>query len=338
MVALLVACGSVDGARQASPEVTDSTQDASQAQLSILGMDEATGMLKLHFEKDGRGITYDLRLGPKMSYPPEASELAANAELPIYEVDAQVLDGAGQPFELQIGGDSLLDSSWSFPVVQGFDEAGRLRDIQLMRAAVPALRALRLPIGLEQLRLSAIQLGLGVETRAEKQEDATAVTVPSGSVKVQAIESGLTSGTSSVVKWDYRIRVHDLFGGAGEHSSVNLRGWSASTSVVFNANSCNHGSCANNSNNSTKCTMSGFLRDDGTHTRFFYIERSSNTTVSGGCTTIEEWDSTNALHGSHNCNDDSELQVKAIHADSAQCRDCGSCHSFGLHNFAPDCR
>ena len=80
-------------------------------------------------------------------------------------------------------------------------------------------------------------------------------------------------------------------------------------------------------------------RKRGFEARGMTIEKvRCNGCRQGGCTTIEEWDSTNALHGSHNCNDDSELQVKAIHADSAQCRDCGSCHSFGLHNFAPDCR
>ncbi|WP_437953384.1 hypothetical protein WME98_23940 [Sorangium sp. So ce296] len=331
LMALASACGS------AEEPAADGAEPAPVARgLSIVEMDEPAGKLVLKFEKDGRAITYDMRLGPKMDTPPTAEELAANPELPTYQVDAQVLDAKGQPFHMQMGGDSFIDVSWAMPHVENFDEAGRLKDIRLMRDAIGAFRALKLPEGLAELRLTGIQIGLGVEEVPEKP----GLEVP---VKAQPVigegalapQGDLASGGSSVVKWDYQIRNKSIALGLGDHTAVLLRGWSSSTSVVFTAVSCNHGACADASSMSTHCTMSGFLTDDGTHTRWFYAEPSTTLSQrSGGCSTDYSWSSGS---NKHNCNDDAELQRNAIVTDSTQSTTGGSCGTSGFHNSSPSC-
>jgi hypothetical protein len=72
------------------------------------------------------------------------------------------------------------------------------------------------------------------------------------------------------------------------------------------------------------CVMPGFRTDDGTHSRYFY---------SDGCTTSYN---VTSVWG-HNCNDDSELQGRAIWHDSPQSTSGGSCNSIGPHNWAPGC-
>jgi hypothetical protein len=315
--------------------------------LSVVEMDEAAGKLVVKFENGGHTLTYDMRVGPKMLTPPSAEDLTANPELLTYEVDAQVLDANGQPFLMQMGGDSFIDASWRMPHVENFNEARRLVDIQLMRDAVPAFRKLKLPASLDQLRLTGVQIGLGVEAVPEKPDlaaltptekptpDQDKIGPPGGALSPQGV---LESGGSSVVKWDFIVRKRDIkvLGiKVGDHSAVHLRGWSSS-SVVFNAYSCNHGTCASDTGAmNTHCVMSGFRNDDGTHSRFFYNERStSQGQTPGGCSTPYGWSSGG---GHHNCNDDSELQAKSAFHDASQSTTAGSCGTSGFHNFAPGC-
>lgn len=334
LLSLASACSS------AGEPAVDGVEPAPAARgLSIVEMDEEAGKLVLKFEKDGRSLTYEMHLGPKMDTPPTAKEIEANPELPTYQIDAQVLDASGQPFQMQMGGDSFIDSSWAMPHVENFDEAGRLKDIRLMRDAVPAFRGLKLPDGLEQLRLAGIEIGLGVEEVPEKPgHEIPAQAEPVIGQGTLAPQADAVTGGAAVVKWDYQIRHKDTAGGLGDHTAVLLRGWSSSSSVVFNAVSCNHGSCANSSSMSTHCTLSGFRSDDGTHTRFFYSEPSTSTGQrSGGCTTGYSWDSGLLAGSRHNCNDDAELQRNAIYSDTAQSTTGGSCGSRGLHNSSPGC-
>lgn len=326
----------------------DSTRSILVDGLSVIEMDEAAGKLVVKFEKDGHPITYDMRVGPKMLTPPSAEDLAANPELPTYEVDAQVLDANGQTFQMQMGGDSFIDTSWMMPHVENFNEARRLADIRLMRDAVPAFRKLKLPASLDQLRLTGIEIGLGVEEVPEKPDLAVRTQTeeptpgqdkigpPGGALTPQA---AIEWGPSSVVKWDFIVRKKNLtiLGvKVGDHSAVHLRGWSSVSSVVFNAYSCNHGTCASNTSAmNTHCVMSGFRSDDGTHSRYFYREPSTSMSqVNGGCSTPYGWSSSS---GHHNCNDDSELQGRSAFHDSPQSTTGGSCGTSGLHNFAPGC-
>jgi hypothetical protein len=303
--------------------------------LSIVEMDEAGGKLVLRFEKNGRTLHFDLRLGPKMETPPSAELLAADSELPTYETDALVTDANGAPFHTQMGGDSFLDPSWQTkPHIENFDLAGRLQDIQLLRDAGAAFRKLQVPAGLEQLRLAGIQIGHTVDNMAKKSE-ASAPSAPATGDGTLAPKDTISWGPSSVAKWDYMIYDQCLFGCTGKHSSVWLRGWSSSSGIVYNAYSCNHGSCAYYSDMNWDCTMSGWRTDDGTHSRFFYSETTtSNSTYNGGCSTGYNWSSV----GGHNCNDDTQLEINAIYSDSSQSTTGGTCNSAGTNFYPPGCQ
>jgi hypothetical protein len=262
-----------------------------------------------------------MRLGPKMTFPPSADELAANPELPTSEVDVQVLDAKGQPIHLQMGGDSFIDGSWEMPSVADVDPAERRADYALMREAVAAFRAMNLPAGLQELRRAGIQLGLGVEITPDK---------PGLLAPKQSTKTAVAWGPSSINQWDFRVRKKrvSLIGiPVAEHSAVHLRGWSGGT-IVFNVETCNHGTCATSSAMTTHCVMPGFRADDGTHSRYFYFGET------GGCTTPYAW---NSGPGTHNCNDDSELQARAAYHDSPQSTTGGSCGAVGAHYYAPGC-
>lgn len=331
VLALAAACGSSAG--------TASEQAIAVDGLTVVEMDEAAGKMVLSYAKDGRTIRYELLLGAKMETPPSADELAANPELPTYMVDAQVMDATGQPFHQQMGADSFIDPTWKMPKVAGFIEADRVKDISLMRDAVAAFRKLRVPASLEQLRLTGVQIGLSVDQLYEKPAaGAAGPTTEAGGEGTIAPKATIAWGPTTVYKWDYRIRNKSIFGGAGDHTAVHLRGWSSGGSIVYNATSCNHGSCANYSDMSTHCVMSGYRYDDGTNSRYFYSDTTTSTgSRNGGCTTHYDWDSTSVLGGAHNCNDDSQLQRDAIYYDSARDTDGGVCNSLSFHNSSPGC-
>ena len=285
--------------------------------LTVVEEDQAAGKLILEYERNGRALTYDLRLGPEMQTPPSAEELALDPELPTREVDARVLDASGAVIYLQMGGDGFIDPNWSLPQVDGIDEAARRADIALMKAATSSFQNLRVSPQSQALRQTGIQISKGVGADSD-------LTDPSSLLSTQDV---LAVGGTSVKAWDFQVRKHDLVKfhvKYGEHSAVLLRGKGTKGAVVFSAVSCNHGACANASSMSTHCTSSLF-HDDGTHTRFFY---------SAGCTTSYSAFSTG---GGHNCNDDSELQGKAITHDQTQSTTDGSCSSKALHDNAPDC-
>jgi len=333
---LSVACG---GKQEAEPS------GASEDSLRVVEMDEAAGKLVVEFAHEKSRITYDMRLGPRMELPPSAEELAANPELPTYQADVRISDAQGQPFHLQMGGDGFIDPSWRMPHVENFVEAQRIADIASLRKAVEPFRHLSVPASLDQLRFVAMDIGLGVEVSPNKPDsdasdpiapaDAQPV-VPAGTVSLQGIIE--TGAPTSVVKWDFVVRKKPAtaLGFVGDHSAVELRGWTSSSVIVFRASSANHGTAASSSTMSTHCVMSGFRSDDGTHTRFFYNEMSGTTgTRLGGCSTGYRGDSS---FGGHNCNDDSELQGRAAFNDRSYSTNSGNpCASTGLHNYAPGC-
>jgi hypothetical protein len=297
--------------------------DTATGQLAIAQMSESDGKMTLQYTQDDHKIQIQLILGPSMAAAPTAEDLAANPELPTREVDMRVLDAEGRTILLQAGGHVLADPEWNMQSIEGFDEAERNREFLLLRDAVPALRALDLPPSLEELRLAAISVGLGIEETPNKPEIQEELAAATAARKVQSV---VARGPSSVVLWDFVVRDKCFPAcGVGNHSAVYLRGWSSSNSIVFRAYSCNHGTCASDTSvMKDHCVMPGFKSDDGSHSRYFYVD---------GCTT--DYNVT-SIWG-HNCNDDSELQGRAIWRDSPQSTSGGSCDSIGPHNWSPGC-
>ncbi len=314
-VGIVLALGACGSAEQGSAE--QGAVGSATEQLSVLEADEAAGKLQVRYESGGRELIYDLRLGPDMLTPPSKEELSADPDLPKSEVDARVLDANGAVIYMQMGGDGFIDPSWAMPQIKDVDEAGRVADIRLMTAATSAFRGLKTSVRLQALQQTAVQIGKGVDAEP-------ATTAPDSLSVPDAI---LARGTTGVKGWDFQVRKHDLKKLGikyGEHSAVLLRGKGTRGVIVFTAVSCNHGNCANASSMSTHCT-SPLFSDDGSYSRYFYPD---------GCTTPYGWDSTG---GKHNCNDDSELQGRAVTKDRLQSTTGGSCSSAGLHDYAPGC-
>ncbi len=331
VVGLFVAAG---GCAASSSVDDEAAQTAARSDgLTVVEADEAAGKLVAIYRSGGREITFDLRLGPPMETPP----VEADPELPSMQIDGRVLDGAGQPFYLQMGGDLFLDPSWHMPKVENVDAAGRLQDVALAREAEAAFRSLSVPASLDELRKGAIQIARSMEHVADKP-DVVVPNVPGEGGDVLAPKGvNLYGGTSSTAYWDYQIwkKGVTISLGLADHSAVRLRGWNSSKSFLFAAVSCNHGACAGASSMSVKCTMSGYRSDDGTHTRWFYSDTSTSTsTRSGGCQTTYMW---NSGPSGHNCNDDSDIQINAIYYDKSQSTTSGVCAAAGARYWAPSC-
>ncbi|MGZ3418073.1 MAG: hypothetical protein ACXVEE_09435 [Polyangiales bacterium] len=320
-----VACGG------ANPDVATSARADG---LTIVEADEVHGKLVAVFRKDGHEITYEMLLGPKMEDPSSAT----GPESPSYEVDARILDEASQPFYMQMGGDLFRDASWHLPKVEGFDEARRVADFELARDAEQAWRTATVPAALAELRLAGMDISKGLRNADDRTGKATPVTpaVPTGSAtgdNTVAPKSQIYWTGSSVNVWDYQIWKKSA-AVIAEHSATTLRGWTSSYSLVFTANSCNHGTCAAGSAMASHCNYSGWLHDDGTHSRYWGPEYSTDTgVVSGGCMTGYG----NFLSGYHDCNDDSILQKHAITTDSWQNDSTSSVCAGSPSWYAPAC-
>ncbi|MGZ5968321.1 MAG: hypothetical protein ACXWP4_11690 [Polyangiales bacterium] len=319
----------------ASPDGTEQGAAARADGLTILEADAASGKLVAVFRKDGHEITYDMRLGPKMEVPNDS----ADPETPSYEIDAQILDEAGQPFYIQTGGDSFIDKTWHMPKeVKGFDEARRVADFGLARDAEQAWRGATLPTALAELRLAGMDIAKGLRNATDMKGKTTTPTVPAAPAEPTTDSPSLAPKVdsyydSSVNIWDYQRWKKPTLGDIFEHSAVTLRGWTSGYSLVFQRNSCNHGACAQSTAMTSYCNYSGWLKDDGTHSRWFESETGTNIiTYSGGCNTPY-----GISLGDHVCNDDTILEIKAITTDDYQGKVFSTMCATYPSLYAPSC-
>lgn len=322
----------------AAPSATEEVSTVARADgLEVVEADEAAHKLVVRLHKSGRELTFDLRLGDKMEYPDPDAEARG---VPTHMNDARILDGAGQAFYMQMGADEFIDSSWRQPKVENIDEAGRVTDFELARDSEDAWRTLALPAWAEDLRLSAMDIARSFHTILVKENAKPTATEPTGGPGALQPKATIAWGPSTVAYWDYKIYEKDAFfnGSPFDHSAVLLRGWSSGYSVVYTAVSCNHGTCANSTAMTRSCTMSGFRTDDGTHSRYFYNETNTDTSVSSGCSTAY---SAIFDNGKHVCNDDSLLQRNAIYYDTSYDRSVGpngTCSDSTKNYWGPGCQ
>ncbi len=315
---------------------SSSNTSGSSGDLTVVQADEASGKLVATFRQDGRMITFEMRLGGPMGTPPAQSEV----DVPRMEIDARVLDQNGQPIYVQMAGDEFMDATWDMPVIENINEADRKNDFALIQAAESAFREVELPVSFEQLRLGALQMARMVPELNAKPDLPNPADSSAGSASDRRVQANIVwSNLTSVKYWDYRIYRKDAFisGSPFDHSAVQLRGWSSSYVIVFTAVSCNHGACAAVSPMTVKCTMPGYLTDDGSHSRYFYNEPSTTSAVTSGCSTTFNPYFDN---GSHVCNDDTILQINAIKYDRSYSRATGAtgeCNDNYANYWAPNC-
>lgn len=325
---------------------SDSTQSGSTASttegLHVVTADVTQGKLVAQYVKSGRAITFELRLGPKMELPPDAT----TPEAPTMEVDARILDAEGKTFFMQIAGDKAMDSSWKSPQGDGIDEHARAADFAAAAEAEGAFRALTLPTELAELRLAGMDIAKSVARATDTSGKTAAFPGAAGATTPTAPADPATattkgvvywSPTSSVTIWDYQIYKKAVVASfIAEHSAVRLRGWSSSYSLLVYQDACNHGTCAGGSAMTSHCNYSGWLNDDGTHSRYFFRESSSSQdTVTDGCLTTYGAFFDN---GSHVCNDDSLIQRQAITYDAYQDQWGGTCGDDNKRWYAPGCQ
>ncbi|MGZ3454351.1 MAG: hypothetical protein ACXVEF_32390 [Polyangiales bacterium] len=312
------------------------------ATLKVVTADVSQGKLVAEYVKNGRAITFELRLGPKMEVPPDTAE---NPEAPTMEVDARILDAEGRTFVMQVAGDKAMDPSWKSPQGTGIDELLRTTDFAAAGEAEAAFRALTVPKELAELRLAAIDIAKGIARGEDTSGKTTAFpgkptapggdTDPTGGLGTKGYV--YWSSNSSVNVWDYQIYKKAVVSSfIAEHSAVRLRGWTTSHSLLITSDTCNHGTCASGSAMTSHCNYSGWLTDDGTHSRWFYPETSSSQdTITSGCQTTYGAFFDN---GSHVCNDDTLIQRNAITTDSSQSVTGGTCADNDKRWYAPGCQ
>lgn len=312
------------GCANSAEDAPAANSAAPSSALTVIEANPALGKLVASFRSQGRTVTFELRLGPKMETPPSA----ADPELPSYEIDAQVRDQDGKLFAQQMGGDQFIDPSWETrPRIAPVVAAERTLDFQISSEAAEAFRTLALPESLAQLRLGAIKLAESLEPTA-LNEKSDSISLPSDSPDGTLNNKGvLAHGPTTTAKWDYRIRKGPIAGTSYYHSAVKVRAWNSSTVVVFTEDSCNHSTCASQLP-TTHCTMSGFRTDDGTNSRYFY---------SGGC--LSPYKAASDPGYAHNCHDDSELQGAAVYFDRSVNLDAwgGSCFNDLFKLNPPGC-
>jgi hypothetical protein len=239
--------------------------------LTITEANESLGKVVAVYRADGRAITFELRLGPKMQTPPSKED----QESPSYEIDARVTDQKGDLMYIQAGGDSFLDPTWRVPPVAHTDLAGRRADFALMTRSAAAWRELKLPASLAQLRLSGIEIANGI---ANSLVDDAATPAPSATVPAGA-EGGtlgvknaaaIDTSATGMLRWNFRVWWKEALGNQWtKHSTVELRSKESDGTVeniTRNYKNCNHGSCVGNSNLSLACT-SVWLLDNGRRER-----------------------------------------------------------------------
>lgn len=326
--------GSVVGTT--APEAAPNTSS-----LTVVEADELSGKVVLTYQPRGRSIRYELRVGGPMEQPPVPAELARNPELPTYAVDARVVDAGGQTFMMQMATDRFMDQSWTVDPVENVDVPGRVADLKLVEEAVAELRKLKLHGALDQARLTALQLGVSLPDILRKDADGSEASVPT--VEQGALEPQSTvrqSGPTSVKYWDFIVKRTAALE-VGDHSAVALRAWASNKlTVLATYYSCNHGSCASAGHMREHCIMPGFKTDDGSHRRYFYSETRTNTCeltdscVTGGCLTAYYFSSACRYH---NCNDDTEIQGRAIWTNQPQDQRGGTCNGCSLNFNAPGC-
>lgn len=282
--------------------------------LTIVDADASVGKLIARFRKDGRSVTYHLRLGPKMrSLDPADLE---RTDVPTHEIDGRVSDQEGRPMTTQMGGDGFLDPTWRMEGSAGVDPDVRAADFARARAAGEAFAAWTAPPGLEQLRLGAIELARANDASldepiAQPPKAPTEGGLPlEGALGEKAVTVNAAGDVAANYYWTYSIWFKNIGYVLGEHSAVRLSVYTAGGKFLQNWESCNHGSCAGASNMTKECVSAKM--SDTNDTRYFYSEYSTSTgSGKAGCTNDYYWKG-DADGKSHNCHNDTRLQRYAI--------------------------
>jgi hypothetical protein len=285
--------------------------------LNILSSDAHVGVSAAYLSK-GRVVYLQTRVGElkeklyRDTYPNE----------PAYVMDSRALDQEGRTFELVIGADGFVDSTWAGDI----RAAGRLKstaegaqrqaDFLLAREAASAFATTATP------ELADHVAHLTNLTRVVPQESeslkALAAEIEN---KAPVLDRAYASdGCNNNVQAG--LVYAKPFALIAQHSSVQGWNYDGCTGVWDSiVNTCNHGTCANDSSMSPQCGGYTYSPWDATSLNDMWSKEentgTNNSYNTGACWSgygIDIADIT--VYGSgdpnHECNDDSALEMQEI--------------------------
>jgi hypothetical protein len=286
--------------------------------LNILSSDPHVGVSAAYVAK-GRVVFLETRVGElkeklyRDTYPNE----------PAYVMDARAVDQEGRTFELVIGADGFVDSTWASDIrgagriTTAAESLQRQDDFALAREASGAFAAVATPeladhvthltnltlvVPRESESLKAAALEIEKSPPAERAFASNGCNNNVQAGLVYAKPFAIIAQHSSVQGWDYN-------GCTGTWDSI--------------VNTCNHGTCANDSSMSPQCGGYTYSPWDATSLNDMWSKEENTTTNNrsntGACWSgygIDVLDVT--VYGSgdpnHECNDDSALEMQEIKA------------------------
>ena len=315
-IGVLLACGVGTGcAVDVGPSSAPSLKDG----LTILSSDPAVGV-SAAFKRDGRVVYLETKVGPlkeklyRDTFPNE----------PLHEMDARVVDQEGRTFGLVIGADSLIEPGWAkeiqtaghiMTMAEGIQ---RQADFALARDGAAELGATAPPELTDHVYHLTNMTRVVPQESAHLQEKAALAeaTVLSGERTY-----GSNGCNSNLQEGEVLAKPFALI---AQHSAVYGWNYNACTSTWDQyVNTCNHGTCANDSSMSGQCYS--YSHGWATYTNSTLLDYwskemnlgTNNSSNTGACWSgygIDVADVT--VYGSgdpnHECNDDSALEIQEI--------------------------
>lgn len=286
--------------------------------LTILNADPAYGV-SAAFKQNGRVVYLETRVGALK----DPYYLKTFPNEPTHVMDARIVDQEGHTFGLVVGADGLIDPSWKADIrntprittkAQGLQ---RNADFLLARTAAAAFAAQAGP------ELADHVYHLTNMTRTVPQEDPHLIAEAARAESIMPADreytaNGCTTNLQEGAVYDKAFAI------IAQHSAVygwNYNGCTGSWDEYVNT--CNHGTCANDSSMSYSCTSFSNNWSVWSYNALLdFWSREENTTTNNSSNTGACWTGYGidiadvTVYGSgdpnHVCNDDSALEIQEI--------------------------
>jgi len=305
-----VGCGSGDSGSTSSASLKDG--------LTILSADPAVGV-SAAFKRAGRVVYLQTRVGTQK----DPYYLKAFPSEPQNVMDARVVDQEGRTFGATIGADGFIDPGWARDIqatpriTTKAEGIQRNADFLLARDAASEFAAKAAP------ELADHVYHLTNITRVVPQEDAHLQEQAAVAERTMPAERTYTANGCTTNLQEGAV-YWKSFAIIAEHSAVygwNYNGCTGSWDEYVNT--CNHGTCANDSSMSYSCTSYSNGWSVWSYNALLdFWSRENNTTTNNGSNTGACWSGYGidvadiTVYGSgdpnHVCNDDSAIEIQEI--------------------------
>jgi len=270
--------------------------------LNMLDTGDPTWGVTAAYRKADQVVYLEQRVG---AMKPQAYRDESPDE-PTNEIDLRFVDGNGNTFFVQRGGDEYVDPTWGGDINASLAhpaaDADRIRDFALAKEAAGAFAVAAQTKELSPFAFHANQFAQRPTPSDDPEMIAKVAKIEASRPTEQAYGSYGFGGS-----WWFEGDLYDkgtscvFWYCPAKHSGVAL--WAYQTSWQLAVIACNHGTCPGNSKMSYECySNSGVWRDNVT----ISAESNGNTSIGGGCLTSYSWASSGY---NHLCNDDSAYEL-----------------------------